>query len=52
MLNEVDIAATPGIDFDAERGRQFVRFCYAGTAADMAEAAQRLRSWRRLMSKP
>ncbi len=52
MLNEVDIAATPGIDFDAERGKQFVRFCYAGTTADMAEAAQRLRSWRRLMSKP
>lgn len=52
MLNEIDIAATPGIDFDAERGKHFVRFCYAGTAAEMAEAARRLNSWQRLKSTP
>ena len=42
MLAEIGVAATPGIDFDAERGSRFVRFCYAGTTADMAEAARRL----------
>lgn len=48
MLAETDIAATPGIDFDAERGARYVRFCYAGTSADVAEAARRLRAWGRL----
>jgi aspartate/methionine/tyrosine aminotransferase len=45
MLEEAGVAATPGVDFDKERGRRFVRFCYAGTTADMAEAARRLRAW-------
>jgi aspartate/methionine/tyrosine aminotransferase len=45
MLEETGVAATPGVDFDAERGRRFVRFCYAGTTADMAEAARRLKAW-------
>lgn len=48
MLDETDIAATPGIDFDADRGRYYVRFCYAGRADDMAEAARRLQAWKRL----
>ena len=48
MLDETGIAATPGADFDEERGRHFVRLCYAGTTADMAEAAVRLRAWKRL----
>jgi len=47
MLEEAGVAATPGIDFDAERGQRFVRFCYAGTHADMAEAARRLKDWAR-----
>ena len=47
MLAEIGIAATPGVDFDAERGSRYVRFCYAGTTADMAEAARRLRGWSR-----
>jgi aspartate/methionine/tyrosine aminotransferase len=46
MLSEIGIAATPGVDFDADRGGSYVRFCYAGTTADMAEAARRLRAWR------
>ncbi len=45
MLEETGVAATPGVDFDAERGRSYVRFCYAGTTADMAEAARRLKAW-------
>jgi aspartate/methionine/tyrosine aminotransferase len=47
MLSDIGIAATPGVDFDAERGGHYVRFCYAGTHADMAEAARRLKGWRR-----
>jgi aspartate/methionine/tyrosine aminotransferase len=45
MLAETGIAATPGVDFDEARGHQYVRFCYAGTTADMAEAARRLEAW-------
>jgi aspartate/methionine/tyrosine aminotransferase len=48
MLREVGIAATPGVDFDETRGSRYVRFCYAGTTANMAEAARRLKSWSRL----
>jgi aspartate/methionine/tyrosine aminotransferase len=51
MLADIGIAATPGVDFDAERGSRFVRFCYAGTTGDMAEAARRLRGWRRLATR-
>jgi aspartate/methionine/tyrosine aminotransferase len=51
MLAEIGVAATPGIDFDAERGSRYVRFCYAGTTADMAEAARRLRGWGRLKAR-
>jgi aspartate/methionine/tyrosine aminotransferase len=47
MLAETGVAATPGTDFDPGRGRAFVRFSYAGTEADMIEAARRLKSWRR-----
>ena len=48
MLADLGIAATPGVDFDAERGSRYVRFCYAGTTSDMAEAARRLQGWSRL----
>ena len=51
MLMDIGIAATPGIDFDAERGSRYVRFCYAGTTAAMAEAAQRINGWSRLRTR-
>ena len=51
MLNDIGVAATPGVDFDAERGSRYVRFCYAGTTADMAEAARRLQGWSRLVKR-
>jgi aspartate/methionine/tyrosine aminotransferase len=51
MLEETGVAATPGVDFDAERGSRYVRFCYAGTTADMAEAARRLQTWTRLQRR-
>ena len=45
MLEETGVAATPGVDFDAARGHRYLRFCYAGTTPDMAEAARRLQQW-------
>lgn len=48
MLEEIGVAVTPGLDFDAARGHRFLRFSYAGTEQDMAEAARRLKTWTRL----
>jgi|TARA_B100000315_G_scaffold260681_1_gene324024 aspartate/methionine/tyrosine aminotransferase len=42
VLAETGVAITPGIDFDTERGSQFVRLSFAGSTADMAAAADRL----------
>jgi aspartate/methionine/tyrosine aminotransferase len=47
MLEEAGVAATPGIDFDPVHGGNFIRFCYAGSAADMREAVQRIGGWLR-----
>jgi aspartate/methionine/tyrosine aminotransferase len=47
MLHEAGVAATPGIDFDPLHGREFLRFCYAGSAAEMHEAVERIGSWLR-----
>ncbi len=46
ILDEAGIAVTPGYDFDAARGGQYLRFSYSGSTADMAEAARRLKDWR------
>jgi aspartate/methionine/tyrosine aminotransferase len=51
MLAEIGVAATPGVDFDAERGSRYVRFSYAGSTADMAEAARRLSRWSGLKAR-
>src|SRR5262249_56298970 len=42
LLEETHVAATPGIDFDPVRGRRFIRFCYAGSSAEMHEAVRRI----------
>jgi aspartate/methionine/tyrosine aminotransferase len=47
MLREIGVACTPGIDFDPKRGHATMRICFAGATADMAEAARRLKSWKR-----
>lgn len=47
MLTETGVAATPGVDFDPERGHHFVRFSFAGSVADIAAAADRLVAWQR-----
>ncbi|MCC6470385.1 MAG: aminotransferase class I/II-fold pyridoxal phosphate-dependent enzyme [Alphaproteobacteria bacterium] len=46
MLAETGVAATPGTDFDPQRGHRFVRFSFAGATADMQAAAERLIAWR------
>ena len=45
MLEETHVAATPGVDFDPQAGRHFIRFCYAGAAAEMREAVERIGAW-------
>jgi aspartate/methionine/tyrosine aminotransferase len=45
MLQETHVAVTPGVDFDPVRGRSFIRFCYAGPAAEMHEAVERIGRW-------
>lgn len=47
MLEEAGVAATPGVDFDPVRGKNFMRFCYAGSAAEMHEAVERIGAWLR-----
>ena len=47
MLEQAGVAATPGIDFDPVHGKEFVRFSYAGSAADMREAVERIGNWLR-----
>jgi aspartate/methionine/tyrosine aminotransferase len=46
MLEEIGVAAAPGADFDARRGRHFVRFSYCGSPSDMQEATRRLAVFR------
>ncbi|MEZ5924143.1 MAG: aminotransferase class I/II-fold pyridoxal phosphate-dependent enzyme [Hyphomicrobiaceae bacterium] len=46
LLDEAGVAVTPGVDFDAARGRQYWRLSYAGTTESMAEAVKRVRAWR------
>jgi aspartate/methionine/tyrosine aminotransferase len=45
MLEQAGVAATPGVDFDPLHGKEFLRFCYAGSAADMREAVERIGGW-------
>jgi aspartate/methionine/tyrosine aminotransferase len=45
LLEQAGVAATPGVDFDPRRGRQFLRMCYAGSGQDMREAVERIGNW-------
>lgn len=45
MLREIGVAATPGIDFDPDRGGCYLRLCYAGAEDEMREAARRIGAW-------
>jgi aspartate/methionine/tyrosine aminotransferase len=45
MLEDAGVAATPGVDFDPLRGRNFLRLCYAGAREEMREAVERIGHW-------
>ncbi len=45
LLREAGVAVTPGVDFDAERGHNFIRLSYAGPFDAMREAAARIKVW-------
>ena len=45
MLHDIGVAATPGIDFDPDRGGCYLRLCYAGGESEMREAATRIAAW-------
>lgn len=45
MLHEAGVAATPGVDFDRERGSKHIRFSFAGAESDIREGLVRLRNW-------
>ena len=45
LLEEAHVAATPGVDFDPIHGKDFIRFCYAGSTAEMREAVERIGGW-------
>jgi aspartate/methionine/tyrosine aminotransferase len=45
MLAEIDVAATPGLDFDPLEGHRALRFSYAGSVSDIAEAVGRIEGW-------
>jgi aspartate/methionine/tyrosine aminotransferase len=46
MLEQIGVAICPGLDFDAVRGKNFVRFSYCGSPEDIEEAMTRLAKWR------
>jgi len=43
ILAKTGVAITPGADFDPSRGHHYVRFSFAGSTEDMAEAVGRLK---------
>ena len=45
MLEETNVAATPGIDFDTLEGKRTLRFSYAGSPVAIDEALKRLDNW-------
>jgi aspartate/methionine/tyrosine aminotransferase len=45
MLAEINVAATPGLDFNPLEGHRTMRFSYAGAEADMVMAMDRISRW-------
>jgi aspartate/methionine/tyrosine aminotransferase len=44
-LHELGVATSPGADFDLANGGDWIRLCYAGPNAVVAEAADRIAAW-------
>jgi aspartate/methionine/tyrosine aminotransferase len=47
MLHDTGVACTPGTDFDRARGHATMRFCFAVSPAEIADAARRIMNWKR-----
>ncbi|WP_421848764.1 pyridoxal phosphate-dependent aminotransferase [Oricola sp.] len=45
MLQEIHVAAAPGLDFDPVNGHRYMRFSYAGSQATIAGALDRMGAW-------
>ena len=45
MLAETGVAASPGVDFDPDRGHAYIRFSFAGAWDDMVSAVASLKDW-------
>ena len=45
LLNEAGLAVTPGLDFDPERGHEWLRFSYARATEDIVEGMHRLKQF-------
>ncbi|WP_342730275.1 aminotransferase class I/II-fold pyridoxal phosphate-dependent enzyme [Bradyrhizobium sp. B117] len=45
MLEQANVATTPGLDFDPIHGRSFIRFSYARSPDEMREAVDRIAEW-------
>lgn len=45
LLEQANVAATPGLDFDPVHGRSFIRFSYARSPEEMREAVDRIAHW-------
>lgn len=45
MLQEIHVAAVPGVDFDRRHGHRFIRLSFAGCGRELAEALDRLERW-------
>ena len=45
MLSDIGVACTPGVDFDPDRGNATLRFSFAGSTDDVAEACRRVKGW-------
>jgi aspartate/methionine/tyrosine aminotransferase len=45
MIEEIGVAAAPGIDFDLKQGHRAIRFSYAGATDEVSEAVWRIEGW-------
>lgn len=45
MLEDIHVAAAPGLDFDPVDGKRYMRFSYAGSTQTISEAVDRMKNW-------
>ena len=45
LLQDTGVATAPGVDFDPVDGKHFIRFSFAVSTAEIAEAIRRMQPW-------